>query len=75
MKGTVADSMQSPGKEGPSCSRVAVVTRGAGYLRQASLFKAPVMFAEPRLPALSRGRLDLTSESGSHGLIAQWVEV
>lgn len=33
------------------------------------------MFAEPRLPALSRGRLDLTSESGSHGLIAQWVEV
>lgn len=33
------------------------------------------MFREPRPPALARGCLDLTSESGSLALIAQWGEV
>lgn len=33
------------------------------------------MFPEPRPPALSRGRLDLTLESGPLALIAWWGEV
>lgn len=75
MEVTAADSVRSPGKEGPPCSGVTIATRGVEISQTVSLLKVLVMFPEPRPPALSRGRLDLTSESGSLTLIARCGEV
>lgn len=75
MKVIVADSMQSLRKQGPPCSGVAMAMGAVDTSNRHHSLKPLVMFPEPRLPALSRGCLDLTSESGSLALIAQWVEV